>query len=79
MMKQIRIICSVVALIGSLSCTSIVYAQSMMTHIDIQLYDSQTRGDVIEKKYRVYDGHYQYRHWNVTQGCWVEDHWINIT
>ena len=79
MMKQIRIICGVVVLIGSLSCTSIVYAQSMMTHIDTQLYDSQTRGDVIEKKYRVYDGHYQYRHWNVTQGCWVEDQWINIT
>ncbi|SER69485.1 hypothetical protein SAMN04487884_10991 [Butyrivibrio fibrisolvens] len=79
MMKQIRIICSVVVLIGSLSCTSTVYAQSLTMHLEPHLSDIQTRADVIEKKYRVYDGHYQYRHWNVTQGCWVEDHWINIT
>ncbi|MCR5105123.1 MAG: hypothetical protein K6B68_11870 [Eubacterium sp.] len=36
------------------------------------------RGDVIVTKYRLHNGYYQYRHWNETQGCWVEDHWITI-
>ena len=37
------------------------------------------RADVIEKKYRVYDGVLQYRHWNATQGRWVEPDWISIS
>ena len=34
--------------------------------------------DVIVKKYRTYDGKLQYRHWNSTQGYWVESDWITM-
>lgn len=32
--------------------------------------------DKIVTKFRVYNGKYQYRHWNETRGYWVEPDWI---
>lgn len=32
--------------------------------------------DEIVTKFRVYNGKYQYRHWNETYGYWVEPDWI---
>lgn len=46
-----------------------------------QLYQSEKvipMSDVIVRKYRRKNGIFQYRHWNETKGCWVEDHWINL-
>lgn len=40
--------------------------------------DVAVRGDVIIIKFRTYNGHKQYRHWNVTQNCWVESDWIDL-
>ena len=37
----------------------------------------EERGDVIVTKYRIHNGYLQYRHWNETRNCWVEDHWID--
>ena len=78
-MKQMRLMCITTAFLIMLSCTNLGYAQEINPALEIQVNAEQTRGDVIQKKYRVYDGHFQYRHWNLTQGCWVEDHWINLT
>lgn len=36
------------------------------------------RADVIVKKYRFHGNELQYRHWNETQGKWVEPDWISI-
>ena len=33
--------------------------------------------DVIEVKFRFYNGVLQYRRWNATQGYWVDPYWIN--
>ena len=40
--------------------------------------DVAMRGDIIVTKYRLHNGHSQYRHWNVTRNCWVESDWIDI-
>lgn len=34
--------------------------------------------DVIETKFRIYNGKRQYRRWNVTKGCWVDPAWITL-
>ena len=36
------------------------------------------RGDIIEIKYRVFNGKIQYRRWNVTQQKWVDSEWIDL-
>lgn len=36
------------------------------------------RGDIIEIKYRVFNGKIQYRRWNVTQQKWVDSEWIDM-
>ena len=35
--------------------------------------------DVIVTKTRIYNGKYQYRRWNQTQGYWVDPYWIDLT
>ncbi|MBR5799715.1 MAG: hypothetical protein IKY23_06595 [Lachnospiraceae bacterium] len=54
------------------------YAKSIENVQDVKIESGYTRGDVIVTKYRVHNGYYQYRHWNATQGYWVEDDWITI-
>lgn len=36
------------------------------------------RADVIEVKYRMYNGKLQYRRWNATRGYWVDSAWKNV-
>ena len=46
-----------------------------------QLYSNEQfipMSDVIVKKYRRNNGIIQYRHWNETGKCWVEDYWITM-
>ena len=38
----------------------------------------EPRADVIVFKYRTYNGVYQFRRWNETQGYWVDPYWINM-
>ena len=54
------------------------YAKGSENVQDVRIESGYVRGDVIVTKYRVHNGHYQYRHWNATQGYWVEDDWITI-
>ena len=34
--------------------------------------------DEIVTKFRMLNGHLQYRRWNQTRGYWVDKHWINL-
>ena len=73
----------VLILIAGIACTacinsSVVYAQECDYATEKETVEVVTRGDVIVTKYRVHDGYYQYRHWNATQGYWVEDDWITL-
>lgn len=36
------------------------------------------QADVIEVKYRISNGHVQYRRWNATRGYWVDATWKNV-
>lgn len=40
------------------------------------MYGIMPLSDVIVLKMRVHNGRLQYRHWNETQGYWVEPYWI---
>lgn len=40
--------------------------------------DIQPYAEVIEIKYRIYNGVPQYRRWNATYGYWVDPDWINL-
>ena len=74
---------TVVAIVACLVLASIInpntaYAKDSKNVQDVKIESGYVRGDVIVTKYRVHNGYYQYRHWNATQGCWVEDDWIAI-
>ena len=79
-MKDKRLLLISCFFIGILTCvnlnTSTLYAIDLAEHYEI--VEHSNRGDVIQIKYRMHNGNLQYRHWNVTQGCWVEDHWITL-
>ena len=40
--------------------------------------DKVLYADSIVKRYRLYQGRYQYRRWNETRGYWVDPAWIDI-
>lgn len=40
--------------------------------------DIMPLADVIVVKVRYYNGKYQYRRWNETQGYWVDPYWIDL-
>lgn len=74
---------TVVAIVVCLVLASVInpntaYAKDSKNVQDVKIESGYVRGDVIVTKYRVHNGYYQYRHWNATQGYWVEDDWITI-
>lgn len=56
----------------------VVYAHGIESLQETNMSEGILRGDVIKTIYRMNNGHLQYRHWNATQGYWVEDHWITL-
>ena len=40
--------------------------------------DIQPYAEVIETKFRTYNGKLQYRRWNATYGYWVDPDWIDL-
>ncbi len=36
------------------------------------------RKDIIEFRFRTYNGVDQYRRWNTTRNCWVDATWMNL-
>lgn len=42
------------------------------------IMDIQPRADVIEYKFRTYNGQLQYRRWNATRNYWVDPYWIDL-
>ena len=72
------------AILSSVSLLSVA-AEEPMVSSSVQTVTVQDngesispRGDLIEIRYRVHNGKIQYRHWNLTQNCWVEDDWIDM-
>ncbi len=55
-----------------------VFANSNECNQDVPCEEDIQKGDIIVTKYRNVNGRYQYRHWNETKKCWVEDHWIDV-
>ncbi len=45
---------------------------------EISKMDIQPRADVIEYKFRTYNGQLQYRRWNATRNYWVDPYWIDL-
>lgn len=41
---------------------------------DIEVYSD----DIIEYKFRFYNGTLQYRRWNATKGYWIDATWLNV-
>ncbi len=41
-------------------------------------YMQETRKDIIEMKFRTYNGVKQYRRWNKTRNRWVDATWKNL-
>lgn len=39
---------------------------------------STRASDIIEVRYRIYNGKMQYRRWNATLGCWYDPMWIDL-
>ncbi len=37
----------------------------------------EARKDIIEMRFRTYNGVKQYRRWNTTRNCWVDATWMN--
>ena len=45
---------------------------------ETEIVNSETSTDVIITRYRYFEGHNQYRRWNVTKQIWVDPYWINL-
>lgn len=83
-MKRIRKNILMIGLISAFCvapCNLMIVNAMEVTGIETAIKEDKEllRADIIEKKYRVHKGVLQYRHWNRTRGCWVEDHWIDMT
>ncbi len=38
----------------------------------------EERKDIIEMRFRTYNGIRQYRRWNTTRNCWIDATWVNL-
>lgn len=74
-----RFICMLA--VGLIACTSIstqvLAAETIITN-EAEVTTIAPRADVIVVRYRTYNGVYQYRRWNQTQGYWVDPEWIDM-
>ena len=62
------------------ACVLLAGIPAVTVHADlVRAATVQPRADVIKKVYRTYNGKIQYRHWNETQGRWVESYWVTIS
>ena len=68
-----------------IKCLCVVLAVACIIPISAVAADSvdleesvAPRADVIELKYRVYNGLLQVRRWNATWGYWVDPEWITV-
>lgn len=51
---------------------------SSVSHVTVENETIMPIADVIEVKYRISNGHVQYRRWNATRGYWVDSEWKNV-
>lgn len=78
-MKKCVLVVGMFLMIFSANVSNVHAAENNYARVANEDTRAIARADVIEKKYRVYEGVLQYRHWNATQGRWVEPDWISIS
>lgn len=77
-MALLMAICICCSLSVGVSAQEIGKAQVVEnTSVFAQSLEIQPRADIIEIKYRIYNGMYQQRRWNRTGNYWVDPYWIN--
>lgn len=77
-------------LIAAAICASL-FVVMPMTNVSAAEVDTEAQGqsaqsdiavtpcaDEIVTKFRMLNGHLQYRRWNQTRGYWVDDYWITL-
>lgn len=81
MKKRLVIIMISVVLMNVVHTLPVFASERASVQKDISVIsknDITPYADVIERKYRIYNGVRQYRRWNATKKRWVDSHWINI-
>lgn len=78
-MKNFVLLVSALFLIFSGDFSNVQLLENSYVSCESENIENVQRADVIIIKFRVYEGVTQYRHWNETQGKWVEPDWITIS
>ena len=82
MKRFIKCLCVVLAVaciipISAVAADSVELAPVAATTTELE-ESVAPRADVIELKYRIYNGLLQVRRWNATWGYWVHPEWITV-
>ena len=69
--------------VTALICAAVIegaLAQGQVNHSQIEKTQQEAyiNADVIEVRFREYNGKRQYRRYNVTKGRWVDNQWIDL-
>lgn len=69
--------------VTALICAAVIegalaLGQVNQSQIEKTQQEADTNADVIEVRFREYNGKRQYRRYNDTRGRWVDDHWIDL-
>lgn len=80
MKKKLVVAMIALGLVAIVPSVSEVKAAEVSSVPEVTTEDSTVMptADVIEVKYRIYDGKLQYRRWNATRGYWVDSTWKNV-
>lgn len=81
MKKKLVIATLALGLVALVPSVSEVKAAEVPSVPVLRTEDNSTimpQADVIEVKYRIYNGKLQYRRWNATRGYWVDSTWKNV-
>ena len=68
--------CALLVGVAPIASVSAAEAQGQSAQSDIAVTPC---ADEIVTKFRMLNGHLQYRRWNQTRGYWVDKKWIDLT
>lgn len=78
MKKSILFVGMLFMLLSANTTNAQIIADNYVSY-NIETLSGVERADVITIEYRLHNGKLQYRHWNATQGKWVEPDWIDLS
>ena len=73
-MRKLKMAVLILTTILAVSVPFTVFAEPAESNVTD---NSRYASEVIETKFRIYNGVLQYRRWNATRGVWVDPYWIN--